>query len=236
MKRRAWLLLLAAVAFAAPAYAQTQTLFGFTGFDYVQSAAPGGLKVNRAAVPNFLAVTDNYHAVGFITSFSPIVVGPDMVANEYTFHLYDATVATSTLVGDFLEVSFQDNARVRAFEDSRSTGTAAVYGINPPNATSPSTFEDGSLILGADVDQLVLIYDYSTSQGNFLGNANLDEGSLLGQIPPGLQAGWIMSGLAGRPNATVPDGYVNQLSGELVIPTATNSRHGSWGSLKRLYR
>lgn len=236
MKRRAWLLLLAAVTFAAPAYAQTQTLFGFTGFDYVETTAPGGLAARPTNAPDFLQVTDSYHAVGFITSFSAILVGPDLGANEYTFHLYDATVATSTLVGDFLEVSFQDNARVRAFEDSRTTGTPGVYGINPPNATSPSSFEDGGLILGADVDQLVLIYDYSTSQGNFLGNANLDEGAYLGQIPPGLQAGWIMSGLAGRPNATVPEGYVNQLSGELVIPTATNSRHGSWGSIKRLYR
>lgn len=236
MKRRAWLLLLAAVTFAAPAYSQTQTLFGFTGFDYVQTSAPGGLRVQRSAVPNFLQVTDLYHAVGFITSFSPLLVGPDLGANEYTFHLYDASVATSTLVGNVLEVSFDDNARVRAFEDSRTTGTAAVYGVNPPNATSPSTFEDGTLILGADIDQLILVYDYNSSQGNFLGNATLDEGTMLGQIPSGQQGGWIMSGLAGRPNATVPDGYVNQLSGELVIPTATNSKQKTWGSIKALYR
>lgn len=236
MKRRALLLLLAAVTFAAPAHAQTQTLFGFTGFDYVTAPGPGGVRVRPAASPNFLAVADQYHAVGFITSFSPLIVGTDMGANEYTFHLYDAVVATSTLFGNVLEVSFQDNARVRAWEDSRTTGTAAVYGVNPPNATSPGTFEDGTLALGADVDQLVLVYDYDTNQGNFLGNATLDEGALLGQIPSGQQGGWIMSGLAGRPNATVPDGYVNQLSGELVIPSATNSRKGSWGSIKALYR
>ncbi len=236
MKRRALLLLLAAVTFAAPAYSQTQTLFGFTGFDYVAAPGPGGLRASSPSESSFLGVADQYHALGFITSFSPILVGLDNVANEYTFHLYDATVATSTLFGNVLEVSFADNARMRAFEDSRTTGTAAVYGINPANGTSPSTFEDGTLILGADVDQLVLVYDYDSNQGNFIGTATLDEGSLIGQIPPSQVGGWVMSGLAGRPNATVPQGYINQLSGELVIPTATNSKAKSWGSIKTLYR
>jgi hypothetical protein len=45
-----------------------------------------------------------------------------------------------------------------------------------------------------------------------------------------------MSGHAGRPNATVPDGYVNQLDGEIQIPSVTPTSHKTWGSLKALYR
>lgn len=233
MKRKAWLLLFAAMSlFAVPAHAQREFLGGFTGFDYVDNGGPGPGGSPNAAIP-FLSNGDGYRAVGFVTSFSTMFTGVVNPADEHTFYLSDATVATATFTNNVLEVSFAPHARIRLYEDAANN---ASYGTNPPNATAPSSFVDGSLILGADVNNLVLVYDYDANQGNFDGQATLDEGADLFVIPPTRRAGWVMSGHAGVPNATVPAGYINQLDGQILIPSITPTSHSSWGKIKALYR
>jgi len=218
MKRKAWLLLFTAMTFlAVPAYAQREFLCGFTGFDYVIPPTPG-------AVP-FIAAGQDYRAVGFVTQFSTIFTGVVTPGDEHTFYLQDASAATATFVNNTLEVSFAPHARFRIYEDPVHD---AVYGVNPPNVSAPAFFTNGTLILGADVNNLVLVYDYDANQGNFDGTATLDEGSDLYLIPPSRRAGWVMSGHAGRPNATVPEGYVNQLDGEIQIPSVTPTSHKTW--------
>lgn len=221
----------ALVLFAAPAQsADREFLCGFTGFDYVVAANPGG---GPGAPTPFLSLNDEYCAVGFITSMSPLLAGVTNPADEHTFHLAEAMASSVYWDGSVLEVIFAPHARFRIYED---TNHNAVYGVNPVNATSPATFIDGTLLLGADITNLVLVYDYTVNQGNFDCQAELDEGSQLATIPVEQRAGWVMSGTAGRPNATIPDGYVNQLSGEVQIPGATPAAHRSWGSVKKLYR
>jgi len=231
MKRLPRLILFAALAlFAVPAQSATREfLCGFVGYDYVLPAAPGG-----PGIPTpFLALNDEYCGVGFVTSMSPLLAGVTNPADEHTFHLAEAMASSVYWDGQTLEVIFAPHARFRLYEDVNHN---AVYGVNPVNATSPSTFTDGTLILGADITNLVLVYDYTVNQGNFDCQAELDEGSQLGAIPASQRAGWVMSGTAGRPNSTVPDGYVNQLSGEVQIPAVTPAAHRSWGSIKHLYR
>ncbi len=222
------LLFAALVLFATPARsADRELLWGFTGFDYVNPAVPGG-----PGIPTpFLALNDEYCAVGFLTSMSPLLAGVTNPADEHTFHLSEAMVSSVYWDGSVLEVIFAPHARFRLYEDASHN---ADYGVNPVNATSPSTFTDGTLVLGADVTNLVLVYDYTVNQGNFDCMADLDEGSQLGIVPPAQRNGWVMSGTAGRPNATIPDGYVNQLSGEVQIPVPT--AHRTWGAIKKLYR
>ena len=224
------LLIAAVVLFAAPARAADRELLcGFTGFDYVNPAVPGG-----PGIPTpFLALNDEYCAVGFITSMSPLLSGVTNPADEHTFHLSEAMASSVYWDGSVLEVIFAPHARFRIYEDASHN---ADYGVNPVNATSPSTFTDGTLLLGADITNLVLVYDYTVNQGNFDCQAALDEGSQLGTIPVAQRAGWVMSGTAGRPNATIPDGYVNQLSGEVQIPVVTPTEHRTWGAIKKLYR
>lgn len=231
MKRLPRLVFLAAlVLFAVPAQSATREfLCGFTGYDYVVPAVPGG-----PGIPTpFLALNDEYCAVGFLTSMSPLLTSVTNAADEHTFHLSEAMASSIYWDGQILEVIFAPHARFRMYEDANHN---AVYGTNPVNATAPATFTDGTLILGADVTNLVLVYDYTINAGNFDCQAALDEGSQLGAIPAAQRAGWVMSGTAGRPNATIPDGYVNQLSGEVQIPVVTPAAHRSWGSIKHLYR
>lgn len=232
MKRIALLLLLTGTALwtAAPARAANVTLLGFTGFDYVEpSPGPPG--------PGFLKNGDVYDEIGFVTSFDALLAGyVNPTTNEYTFWLNSANVITSTFTNNTLEVQFAPNARFSVFEDPKCCGTPATYGTLPPNATAPGTFSDGTLILGASINNLVLTYSYDTFQGNFFGTATLDAGSDLVAIPPARRSGWLLGGQAGPPNATVPAGYVNQVSGELQIPDATPAQHKSWGAIKALYR
>lgn len=228
MKRKSLLLFLSALlALAAPAAADDVFLLGFTGFDY-QDANPNA---------GYLQVGEGYKAVGFITSVGPLLEPYfDFGVNEYTFYLFDLTVSSNVSAFGFVEVHCANNGRGRYYSDPIGGGTPGTYGTNPPNATSPSTFSDGTMELGGDLDNFVVTYDFNINQGNFGGNMTLDEGPQLIYIPPAQRAGWILGGLAGRPNATVPTGYDNQISGECRIPDVTPTSHKTWGSVKALYR
>jgi hypothetical protein len=238
MKFKALLLLLTAgIALSAPARAQTyETLFAFTGYDYqdANTVLPVGSDLNHDA---YLAVGEGYKVVGFVTSFGPLLTPyVDQVQYEYTDHLYNLTVAVHSFFGGFFEADFANGGRGRYYRDPYSGGTAATYGTNPPNATAPSTFIDGSMRIGGSVDNFILTYNYNAGNGNFSGTMNLDEGPDLIYVPAPQRLGWTLAGLAGPPqNGTVPAGYDNQVSGECKILT-TPTTHKTWGALKALYR
>ena len=234
MKRKALLLLFTALmAFAVPARAQTyELLFAFTGFDYQDPNTVPGPNPD----PGYLAVGEGYKLVGFVTQFGPLLTPwVDPGTYEYTNHIFDMTVVNHVFFGGFLEADFAPNGRSRYYRDPLSGGTPATYGINPPNLTSPSTFIDGSMRLGGDVDNFVLTYDFNLNQGNFNGDMNLDEGPDLIYIPTGQRSGWTLGGLAGRPNNTIPAGYDNQVTGECKILSVPVT-HKTWGAVKALYR
>jgi hypothetical protein len=236
MKRRLLLLLCSALlAFAVPARAADLFLLGFTGFDYEDpdqaDPDPDGA--------NYLNVGDGYKSVGFVTSFgTPLLPWVNQATNEYTFHMFNLGVIQHDwdAPNQFVSVLFANNGRVRFYEDAIGGGTPGTYGINPPNATSPGTFTDGTIMLGGKLDNFGLFYDYGGNQGGFSGEMTLDEGSDLIYINPAQRMGWLIGGLAARPNNTIPDGYDNQISGEARIPDATPARTKSWGAVKALYR
>ena len=229
MKRIVLLLLLALSMIAVPALADTDVfLLGFAGYDYESpNPYPG----------TYLAIGEGYSTLGFVTSFGAYLAPyVNDATNQYTYHYYDLVVQGYYFDSDYLEVAFASPGRGRFFEDSKTTGTAADYGVNPPSATAPPTFIDGTLILGGQINNLMLTYDYVAEQGGFVGNLFLDEGTLLAQIPVTQRAGWTLSGLAGRPNPSVPVGYDHQIAGECRIPGAVPAEHRTWGALKALYR
>ena len=229
--KRTLLLLLTLSVIAVPALADSDVfLLGFAGFDYESPNPDPG---------TYLAPGEGYSTLGFLTAFGAYLAPyVNTTTNEYTYHYYDLIVAQYFYDGNFLQVAFANPGRGRFFEDSRATGTAAVYGLYPPNTTAPSRFIDGTLILGGRIDELVLWYDYNPDapQGGFVGNLTLDEGTLLAQIPLAQRAGWTLAGLAGRPNPSVPWGYDHQISGECRIPGPVPVAHRTWGALKALYR
>ncbi|MEO5617307.1 MAG: hypothetical protein ABIS67_06020 [Candidatus Eisenbacteria bacterium] len=231
MKRKALLLVFtAALAMAAPAKSD-EFLLAFTGFDY-QSP-----NTNTSSPAGYLVVGEGYKMVGFVTSVGPLLdPWVDFSVNEYTVYIRDLTVVSRTLFFQFFNAQFTNNGRGSYYADALSGGTPGTYGVSPPNATSPSTFNDGSERLTGDIDDFVVTFNFSTNQGNFSGNMTQDGGPDLVYIPSNQRSGWVLGGLAKRPNNTIPTGYDNQVSGECRIPDATPATHRSWGALKALYR
>jgi hypothetical protein len=238
MRLRAILLFLtAAVVFAVPARATTsyELLFAFTGFDYQDPNTVLGPTLDHS---DYLAVGEGYKVVGFVTQFGPLLTPyVDTANNEYTNHIFNMTVVTHQYFGGFFEADFANGGRARYYSDPLSGGTHGTYGTNPPNATSPSTFIDGSMRLGGNVDNFILDINFNVSPatGSFQGNMTLDEGPDLVYVPPGERTGWTLGGTAGQVNPSIPAGYDNQVTGEckiLVVPTA----HKTWGAIKALYR
>ena len=226
MKRAALLLLLTLSVIAVPAFAQSDVfLLGFAGYDYESpNPVPG----------TYLAIGEGYKALGFVTSFgSYLAPFVNTTAYQYTYYYYDLTVQSYFYEDGYTEVGFANPGRGRFYEDN---STSAVYGTYPPNGTAPSTFIDGTVILGGHIENFVLTYDEYANQGAFTGNISFDEGTLLGQIPVAQRDGWILSGLAGRPNPSIPPGYDHQISGECRIPGPVSATHRTWGALKALYR
>ncbi len=231
MKRKALLLIFAVLAFAVPARAADTLLFAFTGYDYQNP--------NSDAV-NYLAPGEGYHVVGFVTSFGPdLEYYVDPVNFEYTVYTQNLVVVASTYYGTLLVVDFGNGGRGRYYSDPISGGTHGQYGTLPPNATSPSTFIDGSVRLGGVINSFNLTYDFdpSINAGQFSGTMNLDEGPDLVYVqPPPRRNGWTFGGLAGRPNGTIPPGYDNAVQGECRLPASTPTAHTTWGAMKALYR
>jgi len=241
MKRTALLLFFAAlIAIPATASAQgDEFLLGFTGFDY-ETDNVGGPDPTPGV---YLQVGDNYELVGFVTSFGPLLTPwTDFSVEEYTIFMTDLQVTTRSFFAGFLSCTFTNDARVRYYSDliAGLGGTAGVYGTNPRNATAPSTFTDGdgsgTMQLGGDMDNFILIYNFNTNQGSWEADVCLDEGFYLTYIPPAQHCGWILGSQVGPPNPTIPTGYDNQIQGECRIPDATPTTHSSWGAVKALYR
>lgn len=232
MKRPALIVVYAALlANACPVFATgnpDEILLSFTGFDF-ESPDPGA---------GYLDVGDGYRVVGLVTAAGPLLAPYiDSSAYEYTIYLRDLTVSARSFTFPSLTVTFADNGRIGYFQDEfpGGGGTAATFGTNPPNATAPSTFIDGSERVSGDVDGLVLVYDVSAGQGSLAGDMTLDAGPDLIYLPPGQRAGWTFS-LFGQTNPGIPAGYDNQTDGSCLIPGKTPAAHRTWGALKALYR
>jgi hypothetical protein len=228
MKRRAMLLIFTASLALATAAKADVFLLGFTGFDY-QDPNPSG---------TYLDLGEGYKVVGFVSDPVGPLLDPyvDFSVNEYTVYIRDLTVVARFASGPFLSVNFANGGRGSYYADDLVSGTHGTYGTNPPNATAPSTFIDGSERLTGSIDNFVLTFNFGTNQGNFSGNMTQDGGPDLIYIPPSQRGGWVLGGLAGRPNGTIPTGYDNQVSGECRIPDATPTTHTTWGAVKSLYR
>jgi len=227
MKRAALLLLLASLVAFASSAAADQLLFSFTGFDYENPNISG----------TYLDLGEGYNVVGFMTSAGPLL-NPyvDTSTYEYTFYLRNLSVIARFFTSPNLTVEFANNGRGSYYADALSGGTAATYGTNPPNATAPSTFIDGSERITGEVDNFVLVYNFSTNQGSFGGNMTIDGGADVIYVPAAQRAGWTLGGLLGQPNPTIPAGYNHQADGECDIPDPTAAHSATWGAIKSLYR
>ncbi len=197
-------------------------LMDYAGYDYSDSSSLG--------VPNSC-----YWAVGFVNSVNPTYLTVDYGTNEYTFVLEHTCFVSADTVGSNVFLTYgQANAVFDVYSDPIATGTAADYGVNPPNGSHP-TFEDGENILGGDFTSDVTIWiDMNTGNGSISGELEFNRGTQLGNIPVDQrQMVLFIAGMMYMPPAG-PEGYIWQLDGQVYIPESTPVEKTTWGRLKQM--
>lgn len=105
------------------------------------------------------------------------------------------------------------------------------YGINPPNATVPSTFTDGiSTYLVGFFTDFTLTFNEATASGSFVGGLTFTGGDVFPLLSS--TDGWTFG--ANIANVS-PTGYDLQMNGDVFL-TVVSVEEESWGGIKSLYR
>jgi hypothetical protein len=213
------------LAMSAPAPARAQSLlFDYVGFDYEYPKLG----------PTFGSLGNGYQGVGEVQVVAAPLVS-DQTNYQYTYY-FDGLVASNVQTsGSFEIITYTGPGTLTIYEDSRSSGTAADYGTNPPNAVAPPTFVDGTAILVGSLSNFQYIFNTSTGSGSFQADFTATGGSQLGNLPLDQRTGWTFAGTTGN-SVTIPNGYAHQVKGQTFINPPLPTQNTTWGGLKTRYR
>jgi hypothetical protein len=217
------LLALAACAWPRAAGAQT-LLFDYVGFDF-ESPNP---------VPStFGEFGSGYVGLGVVPGlFAPLVA--DTANYEYTYVISGLTPVGVVAIGTYLVIDYSPGT-ISLYEDSKASGTAADYGVNPPSALAPATFTDGSLFLTGTLSSFQFVVNSTNGTGSYEGIYDITGGSQLGNFPVTGRKGWTFAGSTGNAN-NIPPGYAHQIDGQNYLGLPVRSRATTWGRIKAEYR
>ncbi len=209
---------------SVPSADAASVLLDYVGFDYESPNPDPG---------QFGELGSGYVSVGEV----PVLQAPlvyDQANNEYTYVISGLTAISRQTVGSFIIVDYSPG-NFSAYEDSKTLGTAFDYGVNPPNATAPNTFNDGTLYLSGPITGFRFVFNTSNGSGSFEGEFEATGGSQLSNIPPGNRQGWTFAGATSNA-LNIPAGYAHQIDGQIILEQATPALDTSWGRLKANYR
>jgi hypothetical protein len=157
------------------------------------------------------AVGDKYAGAGFVSSTSP-PISADLSVNELTWSL-DSLLLTDQLVfGDIVRTFFAGGI-VGIYLDPAMN---AEYGINPPNATCPSTFEDGDQFLIGVITMAAMQYNAVTQSGVLQAVVDFTNGTALPDLPE--TNGNIVEFVFGPDDLNIPPGFDLQALGSITAP------------------
>jgi hypothetical protein len=210
---------------AHPAAGHTASLlFDYVGFDY-EDPDPDTTTFGEAG--------SGYVGVGFVPKlFAPLVA--DTMANEYTYLFSGLAPVASASFPPYVVLDYSPGT-LTVYEDSKSTGTPADYGVYPSNAVAPSTFSDGTVFLTGTLTSFRFILNTSNATGSFEARYDITGGSQFVNIPPDRRTGWTFAGSTGNAS-NIPPGYEHQIDGQTFLNEPTPTAKGSWGSLKTRFR
>jgi hypothetical protein len=227
MKQLALVLLLAVLGFVAPRphAAEADTLFVYyIGYDYESPNPDPG---------NFGEPGSQYNALGAAMDMGAPLV-PDTTSNNYTFAIQGLTPTLVQNFGTFIVIDYAPGL-FQVYEDSKTSGTAADFGVNPPNATAPSTFTDGSLFVQGQLTNFQLVLNTTSGSGSFNADFTVNGGSQLGNVPVNQRTGWTFAGVTAN-EINRPSGYGHQVVGQVFLNAPVPAQARSWGAVKAQYR
>jgi hypothetical protein len=153
----------------------------------------------------------------------------DFVNNEYTFY-FQSAIATVTPGPVTTEYNYAA-AQFYIYEDATKNGN---FGINPPNATSPSTFQDGTVVLTGTISNLRRTdYNMPFPEPFFLAECTFTGGTKFGELVQGNNWNW-HGGLSSNP-VFVLQGYRHRWASKIVFAGPLPAEQTTWGNIKALY-
>ena len=176
---------------------------------------------------------DTLVMVGQVTNLrDPDFWGVDLATTELTFLLSELVVTQVTAHASWTYVGYSQGHIELWLDPSRDND----YGADPPNATAPATFTNGTLFLAGGVQFLSIVYSVGSPFGSMSAAMMFTEGSAMDRAQEWMSWGWpVFSGTVHPAGATEPPGYDHRFTGYLY-PVVDAVERSTWGAVKELYR
>ncbi len=206
----------ALIAFAAPTFAQPA--IDYVGYSWETGGFP-------ASDPGDVLI-----CLGVTSNLDPIF-GVDLGVDELTFHLYDLVSTGEIDLGGGMFMVTYTGGMMDVWRDGAQN---ADWGVNPPNATAPASFTDGTLFFqGAFID--FTLFMTAGGGGSFEGTLNGLGGEILGDFCSNCAYTWGGT-FTQASGADIPAGYDMQMDGELLIEGSVANEDETWSGVKNLFR
>jgi len=219
MKKVTVLALSLVVAFAGSAFADSQILH-LSGHAW-EDDGPGG-----TFPPS--NVGDGLNVVGILNDIEAPLVW-DTANYEYTLHVRSLSSLGGAVFGSTHVVSYSGGL-FTIYVDNPGP-SQHTYGVNPPNGTAPSSFNDGiSTYLDGYFSDFTLTFNTLSQSGSFSGTLNFTGGDVYSLLSA--TNGWTFGANLGNVS---PTGYDFQMNGDVYLEIVS-VEEASWGGVKNLYR
>lgn len=187
--------------------------------------------------------------VGFVNQFCAPLQDQDPTdpSKEYTF-IWNAVSAGTVGPAPFgasglkWDTDYLSGTFTIYMGSPRNAPTLATLPANPPNATVPVNFTDGTAILTGTFNDPLHVTITKNSTGTFSGSVNgtyqFNGGTLFGRVgtaTSNVNGLWCSAG-SGSGHCTLPAGYSAHPSGKWDSPSSTPATPSTWGSIQSLYR
>lgn len=220
MRRTPLKLLVVAILGIAPVAHADTNIIDFQGYAWEDG---GFLPSNAFDELNIVGITDSADAI----------FGVDLGTDELTVYATDLiSTGQVPLGGGSYAVSY-NGGTLQIWQDPAMNH---VFGINPPNGTAPSTFVDGTLLLGGTFDSFVLFFNTGTGSGTYQGTVTWNAGTALGTVLGIQNDGFTFGGVLNPSGGSVIEGYDLQVDGVIEISVIIAVEKTTWGEIKNLYR
>jgi hypothetical protein len=181
--------------------------------------------------------------VGLVSNFAaPLAdLDPNDPSTEYTFVIFGLIANPTVNTGVPATQFYTTNYTGGRFELYAGSPRNSSFAINPENAIVPSTFKDGTLLLGGSFTSFYTQTNNFTAfkTGNMEGSILWDSGTLLARMNGGNNnepcPGLFTGGLTWNP-AVLIEGYVFRHEGKIDMNCPLPNAPSTWGKVKAQYR